>query len=256
VLLRHVRKSVLIAMRETNRPYSGAETIPVISGRTDGVLDMGGIARALDQALDTPTVLRPLERATVSSPGSAACGRVPARPAAIMLVGPSTGGRGARATLLSRLGPPLVPVVVAQHMPADQTEAFARHLAAETGLSVGECASGLLPATQVSVLHGGSDYRIRRAFGAGFWLSSVMVEGNAFHPCADMLFTSAAEARVRSAAVVLSGMGEDGARGAAAIAAQGGGVLVQKFDSCVVPGMPSAARSACPSAIVASLSGI
>jgi two-component system, chemotaxis family, protein-glutamate methylesterase/glutaminase len=53
--------------------------------------------------------------------------------------------------------------------------------------------------------------------------------------------------------VVLSGMGDDGARGAAAVAAQGGRVLVQDFESCVVAGMPSAARAVCPSAAVASV---
>jgi two-component system, chemotaxis family, protein-glutamate methylesterase/glutaminase len=251
VLLRYARKAVLIAMGGLGQPAPAL--MPVIAGRTDGVLDMGGIARALDHALDTPAAPRPLQRHAAPPPASTACARRPARPAEIILVAASTGGPGALATLLARLGPPAVPVVVAQHMPADQTEAFSRHLAVETGLSVSECGSGQLPSAQVTVLHGGSDYRIRRAAGAGFWLSTVTVAGNAFHPCADMLFTTAAEAGIRAAAVVLSGMGEDGARGAAMIAERGGGVLVQNFDSCVVPGMPQAARAACPSAVVASL---
>jgi two-component system, chemotaxis family, protein-glutamate methylesterase/glutaminase len=253
VLLRHARKALLIAMGDPGQSEPAAGALPVIAGRTDGVLDMGGIARALDHALDTPAVPRLLQRSAAVPPSSATCRREPARPAEIILVAASTGGPGALATLLGKLGPPSVPVVVAQHMPADQTEAFSRHLAVETGLSVSECVSGRLPGAQITVLHGGSDYRIRRTTGAGFWLSTVTVEGNAFHPCADMLFTSAAEAGIRAAAVVLSGMGEDGARGATMIAARGGGVLVQNFDSCVVPGMPSATRAACPSAIVASL---
>jgi two-component system, chemotaxis family, protein-glutamate methylesterase/glutaminase len=252
-LLRYARKALLIAMEEPRRPDPATDAIPVIAGRTDGVLDMGGIARALEHALDTPTAPRPIERPSEPPSSAAACPRAPSRPTEIILVAASTGGPGALATLLGKLGPPSVPVVVAQHMPADQTEAFSRHLAVETGLSVNECASGQLAGAQVTVLHGGSDYRIRRAAGAGFWLSTVMVEGNAFHPCADILFGSAAEAGIRAAAVVLSGMGEDGARGAARIAERGGGVLVQNFDSCVVPGMPQATRAACPSAIVASL---
>jgi two-component system, chemotaxis family, protein-glutamate methylesterase/glutaminase len=257
VLLQHVRKAVLIAMREPEQSDMTSHVLPVIAGRTDGVLDMGGIARALDLALDTPAAPRPLQRPATPSPGSAACcPRTPSRPAEIVLVAASTGGPGALATLLGQLGPPSVPVIVAQHMPADQTEAFARHLAVETGLSVIECGPGQLPSAQVNVLHGGADYRIRRAVGAGFWLSTVTVEGNAFHPCADLLFSSAAEARIRAAVVVLTGMGEDGARGAAMIADRGCGVLVQNFDSCVVPGMPQATRAACPTAVVASLTGI
>jgi two-component system chemotaxis response regulator CheB len=256
VLLLHVRKAVLIAMAEPGQPDMTSDALPVIAGRTDGVLDMGGIARALDLALDTPAAPRPLQRPAGPSRSSATCPRAPSRPAEIILVAASTGGPGALATLLGKLGPPSVPVVVAQHMPADQTEAFARHLAVETGLSVIECGSGQLPSAQVNVLHGGADYRIRRAAGAGFWLSTVTVEGNAFHPCADLLFSSAAEAGIRAVAVVLTGMGEDGARGAAMIAERGGGVLLQNFASCVVPGMPQATRAACPSAVVASLTGI
>jgi two-component system, chemotaxis family, protein-glutamate methylesterase/glutaminase len=256
VLLRYARKALLIAMGGPRRSDPAADAIPVIAGRTNGILDMGGIARALNHALDTPAAPRPMQRPEAPPSSVPGCGREPARRAEIILVAASTGGPGALATLFGKLGPPAVPVVVAQHMPADQTEAFSRHLAVETGLSVSECASGQLPGAQVTVLHGGSDYRIRRAAGLGFWLSTVTLDGNAFHPCADMLFTSAAEAGIRAAVVVLSGMGEDGARGAAAMAARGGGVLVQSFDSCVVPGMPQATRAACPSAIVASLTVI
>jgi two-component system chemotaxis response regulator CheB len=255
-LARHARRAVLIALRERREvvavPIDG---MPVIVGRSDGILDMGGIARALHDTLDTLAGIKPVARpAPADRPAtSAACARDPEDPAEIILVAASTGGPGALATLLSGLGPPPVPVVVAQHMPVGQTESFARHLAIETGLVVCECGVGVMPDAQVLVLRGGADYRIRRAANGGFWLSTVMVAGNAFHPSADLLFASAAESGIKSVAVVLSGMGEDGARGARAIAAQGGGVLVQEFASCVVPGMPAATRAACPSAVIASL---
>jgi len=253
-LIRHARRAFLIALREPSEaaiPLAGE--IPVIAGRTDGVLDMGGIARALHDSLDAHPARRPFQRPAAKAAAPAVCPRDPVKPAEIILVAASTGGPGALAALLSRVGPPKVPVVVAQHMPADQTEAFARHLAVETGLLVRECGAGQLPSVHVAVLHGGADYRIRRAAGAGFWLSTATIAGNAFHPSADLLFTSAAEAGIRTAAVVLSGMGEDGARGARIVAEHGGGVLVQEFASCVVPGMPAATHSACPSALVASL---
>jgi two-component system chemotaxis response regulator CheB len=222
---------------------------------------MGGIARALDDALDALAVTRPVRRAatqpaTASTDARASVRPDPTGPAEIILMAASTGGPGALAALLGRMEPPQVPIIVAQHMPADQTAAFARHLAVETRLSVCECGAGQLPSAQVVVLRGGTDYRLRRAAGQGYWLSTITVAGNTFHPCADLLFASAAEAGIKVAAVVLSGMGEDGARGAGIVAAHGGGVLVQDFDSCVVPGMPAATRAACPSALVASLSGI
>jgi two-component system, chemotaxis family, protein-glutamate methylesterase/glutaminase len=266
-LARHARPTLLIALWEpliglqeqpcaTPPPIPG--TLSVIAGRFDGVLDMGGIARALDDALEALAVIRPA-RKPLTQPASAATDARGAtrlntmRPAELILMAASTGGPGALAALLGQMEPPRVPIVVAQHMPADQTAAFARHLAVETRLSVSECGPGQLPSAQVAVLRGGTDYRLRRAAGQGYWLSSTTVVGNAFHPCADLLFTSAAEAGIKVAAVVLSGMGEDGARGAGIIAAHGGGVLVQDFDSCVVPGMPAATRAACPSAVVASL---
>jgi chemotaxis response regulator CheB len=267
-LTQHTRQTLLIALREpcATPPIPG--TI-VIAGRLDGVLDMGGIARALDDALDAVAVTRPARRAATQPAATVVGARDPARPAPtrpaeIILMAASTGGPGALAALLGRMEPPQVPIIVAQHMPADQTAAFARHLAVETHLSVCECGPGQLPSAQVVVLRGGADYRLRRAAGQGsgqssgqsYWLSTTTVAGNAFHPSADLLFASAAEAGIKVAAVVLSGMGEDGARGAGIVAAHGGGVLVQDFDSCVVPGMPAATRAACPSALVASLSGI
>lgn len=260
-LARHTRPALLIALREPCGTTAMPGTVSVIAGRLDGVLDMGGIARALNEALEALAATRPVRR-TATQPASATMDvhararPAPTRPAELILMAASTGGPGALAALLGRMEPPQVPIVIAQHLPADQTAAFARHLAAETRLSVCECGAGQLPSAQVAVLRGGSDYRIRRAAGQGYWLLTTTVAGNAFHPCADLLFASAAEAGIKVAAVVLSGMGEDGARGAAIVAAHGGGVLVQDFDSCVVPGMPAAAYAACPSAVVASLPGI
>ena len=253
-LSRYARRALLIALREPRDASAQlAHGIPVIVGRTDGILDMGGIARKLHHTLDALAGTKPTWRPAAQPERAATATREPAGSAEIIVIAASTGGPGALATLLTRLGPPLVPVVVAQHMPVDQTESFARHLAVETGLVVRECGVGQMPDAHVTVLRGGADYRIRRAANAGFWLSTANVAGNAFHPSADLLFASTAEAGIKSIAVVLSGMGEDGARGACLIAAHGGGVLVQEFASCVVPGMPAATRAACPSALVASL---
>jgi two-component system chemotaxis response regulator CheB len=139
-------------------------------------------------------------------------------------------------------------------MPADQTAGFAQYLAAESGFDVIERGAGEVPSSaQVIVLRGGSDYRLARGRTGQFRLVATEIAGNVFHPSADLLFASAAEAGMTVIAVVLSGMGEDGARGAAAVAARGGQVLVQDFASCVVAGMPSATRAVCPSAAVASV---
>jgi chemotaxis response regulator CheB len=253
-------RALLIARREQQAmPLAcGAGTMRVIPGVIDGVLDMGAIARALPAALDEVAVERGIRRVPPDAPQAPIADRDTTRPLRrgpeLVLVAASTGGPSALRLLLRHLGPPKLPVVVAQHMPADQTAGFAQYLAAESGVEVIERAAGDVPSSaQVTVLRGGADYRLARGRAGQFRLVATAVAGNVFHPSADLLFGSAAEAGMTVVAVVLSGMGEDGARGAVAVAAQGGRVLVQDFASCVVAGMPSATRAVCPSAAVASV---
>lgn len=253
---RHLGSVLVIATQEGGMRPPDTATLRVISGVVDGNLDMGAIASSLPSALDEIA----LERGIRSTPGSRApirSGRDPRawtrrrQPESILLAA-STGGPSALALLLRNLGQPRVPVIIAQHMPADQTAGFARYLAAEAGLDVIEQGSGDVPPNaQIVVLRGGSDYRLARGRTGSFRLLATDVAGNVFHPSADLLFSSAAAAGMAPIAVVLSGMGEDGARGAADVAAQGGRVFIQDFASCVVAGMPSAAHAACSSAVVA-----
>jgi chemotaxis response regulator CheB len=260
-LERHHERALVIATREPQRiPAANIAALRVIPGVVDGVLNMGAIARALPAALDDVAVglgIRHAPADALQTSIAPECAPAPRRQPEIILVASSTGGPSALTLLLRQLGRPRLPVVVAQHMPADQTAGFAQYLAAESGLDVVERGAGDIPSRpQVTVLHGGSDYRLGRGRSGQFRLVATEVAGNVFHPSADLLFGSAAEAGLRVIAVVLSGMGEDGARGAAAVAATGGRVLVQDFASCVVAGMPLATRAACPSAAVAGVAEI
>jgi two-component system chemotaxis response regulator CheB len=260
-LERRHERALIIATREPQRmPLVSAGALRVIQGGVDGVLNMGAIARALPMALDEVAAEFGIRRAPTDALRTSIapeCARAPHAQPQIILVASSTGGPSALSLLLRQLGPPKLPVVVAQHMPADQTAGFAQYLAAESGLDVVERGAGDIPLrAQVTVLHGGSDYALRCGRSGQFRLTATEVAGNVFHPSADLLFSSAAEAGMRVIAVVLSGMGEDGARGAATVAASGGQVLVQDFSSCVVAGMPSATRAACPSAAVAGVAEI
>jgi len=251
------KRTILIATGgESSLAPTLRESFLVIDGEIEGVLNMGAISRALPHALDhlaTASHRRHLPSATAATSRNPA----PAKPAEAILVAASTGGPTALATLLNRIGRSRLPIIIAQHMPADQTEGFARYLAAESGLEVSECSSGEVPpAPVVTVLRGGMDYRLGRGRSGKLRLVQARHEQNVIHPNADLLFASAAEAGIEALAVVLSGMGEDGARGSAVVTARGGRVLVQEFSSCVVAGMPSATFAACPSATVASLKRI
>lgn len=195
-----------------------------------------------------------------SAPWPAVPQPAPSTPRDVLLIGASTGGPDALIALLAALGPPKMPVIVAIHMPADQTAVFATHLSTRTGLNVVEAMQGHLPPPgHVAVLKGGTNYRIERST-AGFMLRRSLAEAGPYRPCIDMLFGSAVDAGLSCDAVVLSGMGDDGAAGAARIEAAGGRVLVQRPESCVVAGMPLATLAACrtaqaltPAAIAAKL---
>lgn len=248
------RRTILVATDTASRLAPPLrQTFQVIDGEIEGVLNMGAIASALPHALDHVAAQSP-RRYVSSAPAATPAVARSTRPPEVILMAASTGGPTALATLLKRMGRSRLPVIIAQHMPEDQTAGFASYLAAETGLDVAERAAGDVPSAPiVTVLRGGSDFRLSRTSAGKLRLSRASQAQNVFHPSADLLFASAAEAGIESLAVVLSGMGDDGARGATVVAGRGGRVLVQEFASCVVAGMPTATLAACPSATVASL---
>lgn len=195
--------------------------------------------------------LRPLLRrwAGVRFAGAAAAAapgqRTPLAPVVpdILVVGASTGGPEALAAFLGAAGALPVPVVVAQHMPPHLAPDLAQQLARRSGLAVVAVANGMVLAPgQVGLLPGGTDGAlVRRPLGFAVRLAA---SGAAVHPSVDVLFRSAAAVARQGLGVVLSGMGRDGAEGAAALAARGMAVLAQSPGSCVVAGMPGAVIAA------------
>ncbi len=128
-------------------------------------------------------------------------------------------------------------------MPAGFTEAFAQRLNAHLPFAVREAADGEpLAGATVHVAPAGLEARLeRRREGLTIQLSAGARE--ALHcPSVDGLFSSAAGLEgVRVVAVLLTGMGSDGARGMAELAAAGAHTLAQDRRTSVVYGMPKAA---------------
>ena len=143
--------------------------------------------------------------------------------------------------LLRGLGGPLrCPMVVAQHMPGLFTGGFAEHLALASGLDVVEGADDMrLPAGRIVIIAGGCDGEVMRT-AAGLRLRQYDATAAGIHPSGDRLFESAAQAARQPVAVVLTGIGRDGTRGARAFAARRLPVLAQSPETSVVWGMPSA----------------
>jgi two-component system chemotaxis response regulator CheB len=133
--------------------------------------------------------------------------------------------------------------VVAQHMPERFTKTFAERLNRLSVLRVSEAREfePLHPGRAI-LCPGGKCLEIT-GFGHGY--AALVVDpapSDRFIPSADRLFKSAAElARDKVIGVVLTGMGDDGARGVVSIKARGGMVLAESAETAVIYGMPGAA---------------
>jgi two-component system chemotaxis response regulator CheB len=165
-------------------------------------------------------------------------GKVP-RSMDLVVVGVSTGGPKTFPLLLKACGRLRCPMVVAQHMPPCYTASFAEHLKQETGLDVSEGEDGMvLSPGRVAIIPGGKDGVIGYGIGGHKLLNIRVVRDAPIHPNADVLFESALRISESPVAVVLTGMGNDGARGSRGFSDRGLPVLVQTPASCIVGGMP------------------
>ena len=166
------------------------------------------------------------------------------RPQALV-IGSSTGGPQALMSLMASLGPVIAryPVLITQHMPATFTALLAEHLARVCGYPGAEAKDGEpVKAGRFYVAPGGRHMRVVRQAATVAIALDDTPPVNFCRPAVDPLFRSAAEVwRDTVTALILTGMGSDGALGAKVIADIGGNVLAQDEASSVVWGMPGAA---------------
>lgn len=163
----------------------------------------------------------------------------------MLVVGSSTGGPDALMTVLTALPSDLpVPVLVVQHMPPLFTRTFAERLDRACALQVVEAADGQA-VTAGTVYIAPGDFHMEVTAGASARIRLTQGEPENFcRPAVDVLFRSAAPYGSRALALVLTGMGSDGARGSSALVAAGGEVYAQDEDTSVVWGMPRAVTEA------------
>jgi two-component system, chemotaxis family, protein-glutamate methylesterase/glutaminase len=169
-------------------------------------------------------------------------------PPQVLLIGASTGGPQALATLVAAIGPAIerVPVLITQHMPATFTSILAEHLERACGRAVREGRDGeVVGAGLVRIAPGGCHMRIARRNGQPVVVLDDEPLINFCRPAVDPLFSSAATVwGGATLAVVLTGMGVDGTRGAADIVARRGSVIAQDEATSVVWGMPGSVAHA------------
>jgi two-component system chemotaxis response regulator CheB len=162
----------------------------------------------------------------------------------IVAIGLSTGGPNALQYVLSRL-PAEFPaaIVVVQHMAEGFTRMFAERLDAESELEVKEAESGdLLLAGRVLICPGNRHMKLRQMPLGNVAVLTSQPPINGVRPSVDILFRSVAEEFGPSVvAVLMTGMGGDGAEGLGEVQKRGGYTIAQNEESCVVYGMPRAA---------------
>lgn len=171
----------------------------------------------------------------------------PAQRIACIAVAASTGGIPAFASFLAHLDPRVAaPILLTQHLPDAFMEFYARQIATMTARKVHVAAAGMPVEPRHIYIAPGDAHLMIAANGRR---REIVLDrhpvANGCCPSADPMFASVAETYGASAvAVVLSGMGRDGADGAARLKAAGGTVFAQAPESCVIWGMPGAVSKA------------
>lgn len=160
-----------------------------------------------------------------------------------IVIGASTGGTEALRAILSQLPENAPPVAIVQHMPGAFTGAFARRLNSLSRMNVHEAKDGDVLAPGVAVIAPGGRQMELQPGAAGPRVrvfDGPTVSGH--RPSADVLFRSAARAvGSRAIGILLTGIGQDGARGLLELRETGAHTIAQSERSCVVFGMPAAA---------------
>lgn len=170
------------------------------------------------------------------------CGKID-----LVVIGCSTGGPAALQQIIPYL-PANLPagVVVVQHIPVGFSKSMAEHLDKKSAIAVRHAEEGdEVKPGQVLIAPAGFDLNFKaKGKGATISLSNfgAALKPGGFRPSVDWVMQSAAEIYgCRTLAVLLTGMGRDGAQGMLAIKQQGGPTIAEHESTCVVYGMPKAA---------------
>ncbi len=161
----------------------------------------------------------------------------------LLAIASSTGGPQALSEILPQLPMSFpIPIVIVQHMPATFTALLAKQLNASCPLNVKEASDAeILAAGNVYIAPGGYHTKVIPAGRSLCIALDRTPPQNGCRPAADVLFSSLARLPdTQVLAVVLTGMGRDGAQGAFALRSIGAPILAQDEATSVVWGMPGA----------------
>lgn len=210
-IVQAVRSAARANMREVRSNPMPASNLPKLSA--DAVLSAGG-SRALENTTDK-----------------------------VVAIGTSTGGTQALEAVLTRLPATSLGIVIVQHMPEKFTAMFAERLHALCQLEVREARHGDRVIPGLALIAPGGRHMMLKRNGAQYVVE--VVDGplvNRHKPSVDVLFRSVAKfAGANALGIIMTGMGDDGARGMKEMHDAGAKTIAQNEASCVVFGMPKEA---------------
>jgi two-component system, chemotaxis family, protein-glutamate methylesterase/glutaminase len=182
----------------------------------------------------------------------------PADLSGLVVIGASTGGTQAIEAVLRNLPPRFPAIAIVQHIPSGFSRAFAERLNKLGPLRVSEAFEGQTLEPGLALIAPG-DYHMKLERAGGGWRARVGTGPKVCYqrPSVDVLFESAArEAGGRATAILLTGMGSDGAEGMLTMRRAGAYTIAQNEATCIVFGMPREAIQRGAAEQVAGLSEI
>lgn len=186
------------------------------------------------EAPHLPAAERPLMRQTAGSGAS--------RPPGLVVIGVSTGGPRTLEDILPLLPASFPwPILIAQHMPANFTETFARRMDKLCALRVREVAdTAPVEIGHIYIGKGGTDMVLVERLGRLVALPRPEAAAHLWHPSVDLLVESAMKMMPAQSivGVQLTGMGNDGAAAMTRLKAGGGRTIAESEATAVVFGMP------------------
>ncbi len=186
--------------------------------------------------------LKPAPSLARAAPGGGAALRGGAQLPGLVLIGVSTGGPRTLEDILPHLPANFPwPVLVAQHMPANFTETFARRMDGLCALKVVEAASPMaLAPGHVYIGRGGTDITVTERAGVLHTAPRPETPAVLWHPSVEVMVESAMKhlPPQRLVGVMLTGMGNDGAVAMTRLHAAGGRTIAESAETAVVFGMP------------------
>jgi len=164
----------------------------------------------------------------------------------IVAIGTSTGGPRALNTVLTKLPESFqAPILIVQHMPPNFTKSLAKRLDEICQIQVVEAEHGMTLAKGTAyIAPGGWHMRVRKNAASGYAVELSKEEPRSGHrPSVDVLFESIAPlTELKRHAVIMTGMGSDGAKGMLTLRESGAATTIAEAEeTCVVYGMPRSA---------------